>query len=118
MSPVERRVSGETLSFVLADEMATVRRDLESASGRVARTLIKNGPLTVTLVGVKPGGALKEHSAKGPITIQVIDGSIEVESIGFRRTLSAGTLLSLDGGVPHAVTSTGGALFLLTVTSS
>ena len=118
MSPVGRRVAGEMLSFVLADEMANVRRELEGASGRIARTLIKNGPLSVTLVGVKPGGELKEHTAKGPITIQVVDGSIELESLGARQTLSTGMLLSLDGGVPHSVTSASGALFLLTVTTA
>lgn len=117
MSPVGRRVSGEMLSFVLADEIAIVRRELEGASGRIARTLIKNGPLSVTLVGVKPGGELKEHVAKGPITIQVVEGSIELESRGARRVLSAGMLLSLAGGVPHAVTSTTGAIFLLTLTT-
>ena len=118
MSPVGRRVAGEMLSFVLPDEMANVRRELEAASGRIARTLIKNGPLSVTLVGVKAGGELKEHSAKGPITIQVVEGSVVLESGGSRQPLSTGMLLSLDGGVPHAVTSERGAIFLLTVTTA
>lgn len=117
MSPVGRRVSATALSFVLADEMAIVRRDLESAAGRIARTLIKNGPLRVTLVGMKPRGELKEHSAEGPITIQVIEGSIELELLGSRSMLSTGMLLSLDGGVPHSVTSASGALFLLTLSA-
>lgn len=118
MSPVGRRVAGEMLSLVLADEMAVVRRELEGASGRIARTLVKNGPLSVTLVGVKPGGELKEHTAKGPITIQVIEGGIEFEAAGSRQPLSPGMLLSLDGGVPHSVTSASGAIFLLTVTTA
>jgi quercetin dioxygenase-like cupin family protein len=117
MSPVGRRVAGEILSFVLADEMARVRRELETASGRIARTLVKNGPLSVTLVGVKPGGELKEHTARGPITIQVIEGSVEFESRGTPQPLTMGMLLSLDGGVPHSVTSERGAIFLLTVTA-
>lgn len=115
MSPVDRRLSGEMLSFSLAEEIATLRGQLDAASNRIARTLIKNAPLTVTLVGVKPGGALQEHTATGPITIQVLEGSMELTWHGSRSRLEAGALITLDDGVPHSVSSTEGAIFLLTV---
>src|SRR5690606_22863485 len=54
MSGVQHAVTGTTLSFVLEDEMQTVRENLGS-SGRTGRTLVKDGPLRVTLVGLGAG---------------------------------------------------------------
>src|SRR5438094_6783455 len=59
MSSIQHRVSGRALSFSLEDEMRKVRQELTSASARIARTLVKDGPLTVTLVAVRSGGGLR-----------------------------------------------------------
>jgi len=115
MTPVRHRVSGAELSFKLADEMEVVREELRSPSGRVARTLVKLGPLRVTLVGIGAGGALSEHSSPGPVTIHVLEGAIEVVTRENNWSLAAGELLMLDGGVAHAVDSASGSFFLLTV---
>lgn len=115
MSPVRHAVSGQAISFTLEDEMQVVRRELATASARIARTLVKMGPLRVTLVGIRPGGSLHEHSSPGPVTIQVLEGAMEVVTREKTWALLAGALLSLDAGVPHAVESNQGSLFLLTV---
>ena len=115
MSPVQHPVSGDALSFELAREMETVRRDLAGAAGRIARTLVKEGALRITLVGVSAGGGMREHKSDGPISIQVLEGEIEVEAHGRRWSLAGGALLVLEAGVPHAVRSTGGGFFLLTL---
>ena len=115
MSPVRHPVSGAALLFSLEEEMETVRRELSTASARIARTLVKDGPLRATLVGVRAGGGLREHSSPGPITIHVLEGAVELAAQGRSWTLAAGTLLALDAGVPHTVHSETGGMFLLTV---
>lgn len=115
MSPVQHPVSAAALSFELAREMETVRRELAGAAGRIARTLVKEGALRITLVGVGAGGGLREHRADGPISIQVLDGDIEVNAGGRSHTLASGALLVLEAGVPHAVRSERGGFFLLTL---
>lgn len=115
MSPVQHPVSGAALSFELAQEMDTVRRELAGASARIARTLVKEGPLRVTLVGVSAGGGLKQHKSDGPISIQVLEGAIEVEAEGRSWPLAAGALLVLEAGLAHAVRSDRGGFFLLTL---
>jgi quercetin dioxygenase-like cupin family protein len=117
MSSIQHRVTGETLSFSLQDEMGKVREELNSQPARAGRTLIKDGPLTVTLVAVRSGGGLPEHKAAGPVTIHVLEGEIELNVAGESWPLSAGMLLAFEAGVPHAVTSAEGGLFLLTVVS-
>ncbi len=115
MSPVRHRVSGAVLSFPLVEEMHRVRGELASSETRIARTLVKEGPIRVTLVAVAPGGALHEHTADGPVTIQVLDGDLELDAGSRTWPADAGTLLALEAGVAHAVRSPSGCVFLLTV---
>ena len=115
MSSLQHRITGPALSFSLEDEMATVRGELAKAPTRIGRTLVKDGPLRVTLVGVRADGGMQEHSSTGPVTIQVLEGVVDVEADGTRWPLGVGTLLALDGGIKHTVTSADGGIFLLTV---
>lgn len=118
MTPVKHPVSGPTLTFSLAEEMALLRTELRGAPSRSAKTLVKEGPVTVTLIGVNPGGSLHAHKAEGPITVQVLEGEVEFAIGETTRALPAGTLLALDGGITHAVHSAHGGVFLLTVVSA
>lgn len=115
MTPVQHRISGAALSFSLDDEMRTVRDELAKVPARVGRTLVKDGPLRVTLVGLRAGQGLHEHHSSGPVTIHVLEGTIEVSAAGQSWPLNQGMLLALDAAVPHAVTSATGAMLLLTV---
>lgn len=115
MTPVHRTLAGDVLAFDLAAEIRTVREELAATHSRIARTLVKEGPLRLTLVGVGAGGSLREHQAEGPISIHVLEGEIALDAGGQTRTMPAGSLAALDAGVRHAVRSSRGGLFLLTV---
>ena len=99
----------------LAHEMEVVRRDLERARNRVARTIVTHPELRVVLVGVRAGGGIHEHTARGPLTIHVLTGCLELEAAGRTTTLGAGMLTALEGGVPHTISSSEGGVFLLTL---
>ncbi len=115
MSPVQRPLSGAALSFSLPDEICIVRNELQNVAERIGRTLLKIGPLRVTLIGLKAGGTLREHHTDGPITVQVLEGSLEFHAAGHSWPLSQGSLFALNTGEEHSVTSSEGAMFLLTV---
>lgn len=115
MSPVHRTLANALLAFDLAEEMRIVRSELDAGHSRIARTLVKEGPLRLTLIGVRAGGGMHEHVAEGPITIHALDGTIVVHAAGEERTLAAGGLMALDGGVRHDVKSDSGGMFLLTL---
>lgn len=115
MSPVQHAITGAALSFSLEDEIRTLRDELARAPARIGRTLVKDGPLRVTLVGIRADRGLHEHRAAGPVTIQVLEGAVEVAANGKTWPLATGMLLALDAGVAHAVTSDAGGVFLLTV---
>ncbi len=115
MSSVNRTLASAVLSIDLSSEIRTVRAELAAGHARIARTLVKEGPLRLTLIGVSPGGTLHEHVAEGPITIQVLEGSIVLHAAGETHVLGTGALMALGGGVRHDVSSEDGGFFLLTV---
>lgn len=115
MSPVHRALSSPVLTFDLSDEMRIVRSELDAGRSRVARTLVKEGPLRFTLIGVRAGGGMHEHVADGPILIHALAGEIIVRADGEARTLPSGAVMAIDAGVRHDVSSNEGGLFLLTL---
>lgn len=117
MTSINRPLSGKALHFHLrgGEISALIDENLLARTGRTARTLVKEGPLRVTLVALGPGGTLAEHQAEGPITVQVISGQIRFVAGEDAWTLDEGDLLSLAAAVPHAVESATGGVFLLTV---
>jgi quercetin dioxygenase-like cupin family protein len=94
----------------IAEDPATLEQ-----SGRSSRSLLKNGPLRVTLITLAAGGQLEEHEAQGPITIQPLAGRLRFTARGKDHDIGPGDLLSVATGIRHAVASAGGATFLLTL---
>ena len=114
MSPTQHPVSGPALLFDLGEELQIVHEQLTSTS-RSARTLVKNGSLRATLIGLAAGGALAPHTADGPITVHVLEGALDFDVNGKTWSLRKGSLLTLDAGIEHGGRSTDGAVFLLTL---
>ena len=119
MPSIRRPLSGDILVFDIEEERerAAESEGMER-SGRAARTLLKEGPLRVTLVLLAPGGELAEHEASGPITVQVVEGRIRFTAGDEEHDLGPGQLLAAGPGIRHAVASDDGAAFLLTVSHS
>ena len=116
MPSIQRPLSGDVLVLDLSTETDETRDEtLLGRNGRNARTLLKSGPLRVTLIVLAPGGAIAEHHAEGPITIQPLEGQLRFRAEGRDHDIGPDTLLSAGPGVRHEVTSEGGATFLLTV---
>ncbi|HSJ15284.1 MAG TPA: cupin domain-containing protein [Longimicrobiales bacterium] len=118
MPSIDRPLAGEVLVHDLVQESAhATTADALGRNGRNARTLIKSGPLRVTLVALAPGGEIAEHHADGPITVQPLHGRIRFRVAGVVHELAPGQLLSLAPGVRHAVAAEDAATFLLTVSA-
>ncbi len=115
--PLDRVLSADVLRFDLShEEEKATHPDTLERDGRSSRTLLKEGPLRVTLIVLGPGGGIPSHEAQGPITIQSLRGTLELEVDGETYSVGPGELLAVDSAVPHAVSSPDGAAFLLTVT--
>ena len=69
----------------------------------VSRTLIKKSAGTVTAFAFDAGEALSEHTAPYDALILGVDGKAEVSIAGVAHNVSAGELLRLPAGQPHAL---------------
>ena len=115
MSSMHRTVEGDVLLHHLSQDEWMIDAELLARSGRSARTLVKDGPLRLTLLALAPGGDLPEHSTDGPVSIHMLRGNAVFRAIDKEYELGIGDILTLAPGVRHAATSSQGCSFLLTV---
>lgn len=116
MPSIDRALSGQPLQFHLPSERERITSsERQEAHGRSGRTLVKDGPLRINMVALGPGEVLAEHHAPGPISVQVLEGTIRFTAAGTDHDLHVGELLALGAGTPHSVASEEGGVFLLTI---
>jgi quercetin dioxygenase-like cupin family protein len=110
-----RRLSGKLLTFILGAEDDTLREFAESSdTGRAAKTLVKQGPLRITLVALKKGTALPSHQVAGPISIQTIRGCLRLSTDKGDVDIPAGGLIALGPGVAHTARAHDDCAMLIT----
>ncbi len=112
---MHRAISGNIIVQHLGPDAMMIDQDLLAKHGRSARTLVKEGPLRLTLMGLARGGFLPAHSTDNPVSIQVLDGAVTFYALDDTYALRAGDVLIFAAGVEHAARSVDGATFLLTV---
>ena len=110
-----RRLAGKRLSFILPAEDETLREFAQdSKTGRAAKTLVKDGPLRITLVALRKGTALPSHHVEGPISIQTIRGCLTLMTDRGEINVPEGNLIALGRGVVHAAKAQEDCAILLT----
>ena len=110
------RLRGKTLSFLLAAEDDELRERAESAkTGRAAKTLVKEGPLRITLVALKQGTTLQSHHVAGPVSLVTIRGLLRVSTAAGDIDIPKDGLIALDAGVGHSVTALDDCAVLITL---
>jgi quercetin dioxygenase-like cupin family protein len=112
---MHRTLSGEVLVHHLTEDERTIDQTLLAQHGRSARTLVKQGPLRLTLIAIAPGGDMAAHSASGPVSMHIVEGEIAFSALGHEYVAKPGDILVMAPGVEHAVRSVTGGVFLLTV---
>jgi quercetin dioxygenase-like cupin family protein len=97
-----RRLSGKVLTFMLCAEDDTLREFADdSTTDRAGKTLVKEGPLRITLVALTRGTALPTHQVAGPVSIQTLRGCLRLTTKSGDVDVPAGTVIVLDSGVVH-----------------
>jgi quercetin dioxygenase-like cupin family protein len=115
MSSMHRTIEGDVLVNHLTRDDWMIDKDLLAKHGRTARTLVKDGPLRLTLMAIGSGGTLPTHSTTGPVTIHVLEGELLFKAVDREYPLETGDVLVFAAGVEHSATSVSGGSFLLTV---
>ena len=109
------QMSGRGLVFRVADEVDSLRHDLQYTSGgRAAKTLAKTEGLRVTLVLIKTGFELNPEATAGGASLEVITGRLRILAGGQPWEVSAGELIVLAANLRERITALEGTAFLLT----
>jgi quercetin dioxygenase-like cupin family protein len=103
------------LKFDLAEEIDALHHEEGwRTKGHSAKTLAKHRDMTIVLVAMKRNTRMKEHRTDGAVSIQVLEGHLQVH-VG-RKTvdLGPGSLLAIDRA-SHDVEALDHSVFLLSV---
>lgn len=117
MSSLTRSLAGEKLVFDLPGQIAELRRD-ESyrRGGRAGRTLVKAGPLRLTLTVLADGVEVGTHHAESPMTLQLLEGGLRYRVDDEAYQLGEGELLFFGPGHARDIEARGDTALLLTIT--
>ena len=114
-----RRLSAKILTFMLGAEDDALQEFAEdSKTGRAAKTLVKEGPLRITLVALKKGTVLPSHHVAGPVSIQTIRGCLRLTTDKGDVDVPAGALITLGPGISHTAKAHDDCAMLITFAMS
>ena len=99
-------LSGEAIDVLPFDGQLPAEKTL---------ALFKSEDLEVIRVVLLAGKSLPPHKVPGEITIQCIEGKIDVTAEGESHVLSKGQLLFLSGNVVHGVVAIENSSALVTI---
>jgi quercetin dioxygenase-like cupin family protein len=109
-------MSGRGHVFELADEVRSLRGELDHTSGgRAAKTLAKTDGLRVTLVLLSSGTTLNPESTAGGASLHVLEGRLRVQAEGEHWDLGPRELIVLGENLRDPVTAIEETAFLVTV---
>ncbi len=117
MSSLTRPLAGPSLTYDLAahiDELRTSENYVRS--GRVGRTLVKAGPLRVTLVVIREGVDIGTHHAATPMTLHAIEGRLRYRVDDETAELGHGEVLFFGPGHAQDILALEDTALLLTIT--
>ena len=116
MSSITRPLAGPNLTFDLAEQIADLRSDESyERSGRSGRTLVKAGPLRLTLTCLASGVEVGTHHAELPMTLQPLEGRLRYRVGDERFEIGAGEVLFFGPGHAQDIFALDDTALLLTV---
>jgi len=117
MSSITRLLSAPHLAFDPGELIRELRRD-ESyrRSGRLGRTLVKEGPLRLILVVLAEGVEVGTHHAEAPLTVQPLEGRLRYRVDEELFEIRTGELLYFGSGHAQEIRAMEDTALLLTVT--
>ena len=114
---ITRALTGENLTFDMDEQIAELRRDeCYVRSGRVGRTLVKAGPLRITLTLIAEGVEVGTHHAASPMTLQALQGRLRYRVGDEEFEIGQGEVLFFGPGHAQDIRALEDTALLLTIT--
>ena len=103
------------LHHASSGEVIDIRPLASNLKNAPTQTLYKSDSLEVFRMVLPAGRAVPAHQVSGDITIQCIEGSVEVTVDGTRQSMRQGDLICVAGGKSHALKAVEDASVLVTM---
>lgn len=113
---IERALDAPLLTFDLAEALRHLKaEDTWSQLHRNAITLLKNRDMRIVLMAAQRGVEMPSHVTQAAISVQVLEGQLELLTQSQTVTLPTGHMLTLQGGIVHRLLALEESAFLLTM---
>lgn len=113
----ERRLDPERVHvFALREYAARMREEPEYAeNGHTGVLLMRTDSMRMLLAVASEGASLDEHVIRGPATLQVVEGALDVEVDGASFSASEGEIVVLPHDETRKLTARRESAFLLSL---
>lgn len=114
-----RMIDAALVSIDLHIYMSQIKGEISWKDGkRNAITLFKTNGLRIVLIALHEGSEMARHAADGIITLQLLEGQIQLNTDQRSVELGKGQMLALHERIPDSVKAIQETTFLLTLTSA
>ncbi len=118
-SLTEYSLDAPLLTFDIPTLLAQLKHeDLWRTGKRNAMTLLKDRGLRVVLIVMHASTAIPSHQAESPLSVQVVEGRLQVRTDAEPVTLKKGHMLALRAGIRHEIEALEESALLLTLATS
>lgn len=104
-----------SLPHASSGQLIDIRPLGKQLSSAPSRAILKSPGLELMRMVLPAGKKVAEHQVPGEITIQCLEGLVELTAHGNRLLLRAGDMVYLQGGAPHAMHAQEDASLLVTI---
>ena len=108
-------LEAEHMVLDLGTALTELHGDNAEWKSRGAITLVKEGGMSLVLTHLHAGASLQEHAARGPATVQVLDGRVRMQIGDESIEVPAGRVVAFKGSVRHKVEAIEDSALLLTI---
>lgn len=104
-----------SLHHATSGEKIDIRPLGDKLTQTASTALLRTANLEVMRVVLAKGRSVPEHHVPGEITIQCIEGTVEVQAHDKTQVLTASEMLYLEGNVPYALNALENTSVLMTI---
>ena len=115
----DRKIDAPLVTFDLFTFIEQIKKEKKwKETDRNAITVFKTNGLRIVLIALRKGAEMIKHKADGLISIQVLEGKMQLHTDDQSFKLGKGQMLALHKGIPHSLLAKKKTIFLLTLTTT
>jgi len=103
------------LHHAVSGEIIDLKKPPQDAPPGASTALFKTEDIEVIRRVLQPGKSVPVHEVKGDITLQCLEGSVQLSAHGKTQTMQAGQLAYIAACEPYSMQSDGESLVLMTI---